>query len=514
MSKTIGIVLAMKDECSPKMKELAEKIGIAEQELKKADKTIKNFAKTTEKNFKNAVKITGASIAAFTGATAIAVKQSVGYGDEIDKQSQKLQMSRKTYQELSYIMSQNGSDVSLLGTANVKLAKAVNGVVSGNKAYTATFKALGISVKNSNGKLKDTETIMFDVLRKLQKMPDNAKRAALATTVFGKSALELQPLLNNTSTSIDDYRKKFEQIGYMSDEEIDNAVKLQDTFDTGQRTFQNISVSLVSDLIPVIQNITESIQSNLPQIKENIIPVIKSFVNVIKWTTENLNILIPIATGVLSAIVAFKTIGTTISIIKSFRDVIAAVNTVHGIWNALMLANPIGAIAIGVGIAIGSIVLLVKNWDIVTEKVKALWNWFTGTTFSKVISNLFSLSGPIEKLIKGWEKVIETVKNAGKALQSLIGIQPKAIDVKTSNTTVNGSHANGLSYVPFDGYIAQLHKGERVLSASETKNYNNNSTASTKIEINLNGDLIGNREFLDMIKFELGKELKTALEIV
>lgn len=36
----------------------------------------------------------------------------------------------------------------------------------------------------------------------------------------------------------------------------------------------------------------------------------------------------------------------------------------------------------------------------------------------------------------------------------------------------NGSHANGLDYVPYDGYIAELHKGERVLTKQEAKEYN------------------------------------------
>ena len=35
---------------------------------------------------------------------------------------------------------------------------------------------------------------------------------------------------------------------------------------------------------------------------------------------------------------------------------------------------------------------------------------------------------------------------------------------------IDGSHANGLDRVPFDGYIAQLHKGERVQTASEAAN--------------------------------------------
>lgn len=34
---------------------------------------------------------------------------------------------------------------------------------------------------------------------------------------------------------------------------------------------------------------------------------------------------------------------------------------------------------------------------------------------------------------------------------------------------INGSHASGLDYVPFDGYRAELHQGERVLTASQAR---------------------------------------------
>lgn len=51
---------------------------------------------------------------------------------------------------------------------------------------------------------------------------------------------------------------------------------------------------------------------------------------------------------------------------------------------------------------------------------------------------------------------------------------------------VNGSHARGLPFVPFDGYIAELHKGERVLTAKEAKNYNQGVVGAT-INITING---------------------------
>jgi hypothetical protein len=43
---------------------------------------------------------------------------------------------------------------------------------------------------------------------------------------------------------------------------------------------------------------------------------------------------------------------------------------------------------------------------------------------------------------------------------------------------VDGSHANGLKNVPFDGYIAELHKGEAVIPASQNP-YNSSTSYST-----------------------------------
>jgi hypothetical protein len=36
-------------------------------------------------------------------------------------------------------------------------------------------------------------------------------------------------------------------------------------------------------------------------------------------------------------------------------------------------------------------------------------------------------------------------------------------------------HANGLQFVPYDGYLAMLHRGERVITARENKNYTYNN---------------------------------------
>ena len=37
------------------------------------------------------------------------------------------------------------------------------------------------------------------------------------------------------------------------------------------------------------------------------------------------------------------------------------------------------------------------------------------------------------------------------------------------------SNANGINFVPYDGYLSVLHKGERVMPASQNKNYTYNN---------------------------------------
>lgn len=81
------------------------------------------------------------------------------------------------------------------------------------------------------------------------------------------------------------------------------------------------------------------------------------------------------------------------------------------------------------------------------------------------------------------DKIKEGISNAWEGLKtwfnslwdSLFG--NRTVNV-SANVSTNGSHAGGLAYVPFDGYIAELHKGERVLTASEAREYNRGASAN------------------------------------
>lgn len=80
------------------------------------------------------------------------------------------------------------------------------------------------------------------------------------------------------------------------------------------------------------------------------------------------------------------------------------------------------------------------------------------------------IDGIIDGISAAWDGLVSWFNGLW---DSLFGNRTANVNVNaTSSSGVDGSHAGGLSYVPFDGYIAELHKGERVLTASEARAYN------------------------------------------
>lgn len=150
-------------------------------------------------------------------------------------------------------------------------------------------------------------------------------------------------------------------------------------------------------------------------------------------------------------------------------------------------------------------------WDKVTGFFQGLWESITGLwdkvktgfseRFTAMLNSFKDTIASIAEKIRGFfAKPFELMSDA------IAGAKEKALDfarkipgmkyiigekenIGTAKATINGSHANGLNYVPFDGYIAELHKGERVLTKDENesifgslRNRLQNATQSSKSE--------------------------------
>lgn len=214
----------------------------------------------------------GAGLAAGVVAAGAAVtKLATGAAattDRIDKMSQKIGISRESFQEMDFIMSQSGGSVESLQMGMKTLRTSMMAAANGTKANADRFKKLGVSIKNSKGQLRSQEDVMFDTLAALQKVGDETERTALATELFGKAGVELVPLLNSGAGSIEEMKKKAHDLGLVLDDDaIDAGVKLTDTIDQVKRSFDAVKTKIGIELFPVVQNIIDVVLDNMPVIQ-------------------------------------------------------------------------------------------------------------------------------------------------------------------------------------------------------------------------------------------------------
>nr|DAX38805.1 MAG TPA: minor tail protein [Caudoviricetes sp.] len=122
-----------------------------------------------------------------------------------------------------------------------------------------------------------------------------------------------------------------------------------------------------------------------------------------------------------------------------------------------------------------------KVWSILQQipsKVSSLGSTLYNagrSAFSKLWDGIKSIGNGILGWVQGFaSKIGSFVNSIVSGFQSIVG---KSNEARSAASSVNGHHANGLDYVPFNGYTAYLHKGERVLTKQENEAYTRGKTS-------------------------------------
>lgn len=98
-------------------------------------------------------------------------------------------------QQFQYAASLLGIELDELLGAYTSLVSAQGEAASGNEEAAALFQDLGVSVYDTNGKLKDTNTLLFETFEALGQVDDATQRNVLAQQLFGEEAIRLNGII-------------------------------------------------------------------------------------------------------------------------------------------------------------------------------------------------------------------------------------------------------------------------------------------------------------------------------
>lgn|GEM_PF-1511492 len=230
------------------------------------------------------------------------------------------------------------------------------------------------------------------------------------------------------------------------------------------------SAPLGTTVLSALKSITELISNNWPAIRETIV-------------------------GITAAVVAYKVamagmaiVGVVTKLMASYRAVAGTMTIAQWALNAAMTANPVGLVIAAIAALIGIGVVLYRNWDKITKKAKELFG-----KLLNVKTSTLAMLGPFGlivaagiKVYKNWDKIKATAKDVFGAVKDWIGglkdkwdSFAKAISKFKmpkfklpsffgGGSGVDGSHKTGLYSVKRNGYTAELHRGESVLTADQS----------------------------------------------
>ena len=188
----------------------------------------------------------------------LAIKKSIdevgdlaAYGDTIDKQSQKIGISRKAYQEWDAVLQHSGTSISTMQGA---LRTLSNAAVDGSDA----FEKVGLSLDDV--KKMSQEDLFSAVITQLQGMEAGTERTALAQDLLGRGAQEMAALLN---TSAEDTQKMKDAVnelgGVMSDDAVLASAAYQDSLQDMKTAMDGAKRNILSNFLPAFSEVMQGV---------------------------------------------------------------------------------------------------------------------------------------------------------------------------------------------------------------------------------------------------------------
>lgn len=188
------------------------------------------------------------------GAMKDAVTDSAAFADEVLTLSAQTHLSTDTIQELYYATELMDVPVETVSKSLTKLTNTMADAADGNESATEKFEALGISVTNADGSMRSAEDVFMDAVDALGGIQNEAERDAAAYDLFGRSAKELNPLIDMGSEGFAELKQEAHDAGAVMDgEALDSLNGVSDAMERMNQASMVVQRNFAVALAPAIE---------------------------------------------------------------------------------------------------------------------------------------------------------------------------------------------------------------------------------------------------------------------
>ena len=183
-------------------------------------------------------------------------KESAAYADEILTQSAVTGLSTEALQEYQYAAELVDVSLDTLTSSQTKMIRSMDAARRGSKEQAEAFDKLGISVQNADGTLRDAQDVFGDAIDALGAISNETERDAIAMTIFGRSARDLNPLIKAGSEGLRELAQEAHNVGYvMSEEALDALGAVDDQVQRMNRSNEALKNQIAVGMAPAVENL-------------------------------------------------------------------------------------------------------------------------------------------------------------------------------------------------------------------------------------------------------------------
>lgn len=182
--------------------------------------------------------------------------ESAAYADEILTQSVVTGLSTEALQEYQYAAELVDVSLDTLTSSQSKMIRSMDAARRGSKEQAEAFDKLGISVQNADGTLRDAQDVFGDAIDALGAISNETERDAIAMTIFGRSARDLNPLIKAGSDGLRELTQEAHNVGYvMGEEALDALGAVDDQLQRMNRSGEALKNQIAVGMAPAVENL-------------------------------------------------------------------------------------------------------------------------------------------------------------------------------------------------------------------------------------------------------------------
>lgn len=209
-----------------------------------------------------------AGVATAAGRMAISAAESA---DDINTLSTQTGLSTEEIQKFSYASDIIDVDLETMTGSMAKLTKNMSGAKDGTGTAADAFAQLGVSVTDSNGELRNNQDVFNDAITALGGVANETERDALAMSIFGKSAQDLNPLIEGGADKLAELGESAENAGMiMSQDALDSVNGFNDSIDILKANASGSSKIIGGAFAGSFQKFTDQVGQALPGLAQDV----------------------------------------------------------------------------------------------------------------------------------------------------------------------------------------------------------------------------------------------------